>query len=303
MGKKKLKDQKFRRFNFSLYYFKTLAWFVIGSCLAAIGVQVFLVPNQFIDGGIVGLSIMAAHFFGQQYLPYFLIIFNIPFVILAYKHIGKHFVLQMISAVFIFSLSLAAIYNMPFWLKIPPLIFKGSDLEVIVLGGFIIGCGIGLIIRNGGSTDGTEILGIIINKKRGFSIGQVILFVNIFIFTAAGLSYKNWHTAFVSLMTYVVATKVMDMVIVGFEDTKSVTIITSMPKQLGKVLIDSLGIGLTYLNAEGGYTGEKKQLLYIVVERLLLSELKEIVSREDPQAFIAIENLHEVINGRNNKLH
>ena len=176
-------------------------------------------------------------------------------------------------------------------------------LVVFVLGGFIIGCGIGLIIRNGGSTDGTEILGIIINKKRGFSIGQVILFVNIFIFIAAGLSYKNWHTAFVSLMTYVVATKVMDMVIVGFEDTKSVTIITSMPKQLGKVLIDSLGIGLTYLNAEGGYTGEKKQLLYIVVERLLLSELKEIVSREDPQAFIAIENLHEVINGRNNKLH
>lgn len=95
----------------------------------------------------------------------------------------------------------------------------------------------------------------------------------------------------------------MDMVIVGLEDTKSVTIITNTPKKLGAILMETMGIGLTYIHAEGGYTGETKKLLYIIVERLRLSQLKEIVHQEDPSAFIAIENLHEVVNGKQTKGH
>jgi len=286
--------------RFGRYYLKTLFWFILGGFLAALGIEVFLVPNQLVDGGIVGLAIMASYLLGPSLLPFFLVIFNIPFVIIAYRFIGKHFVIQMFTAVIAFAISLSLFYWIPLWLGTEPLVFEGETLEIIVLGGFIIGCGAGLIIRYGGSTDGTEILGIIINRKRGFTVGQVILFVNIFVFALAGVVYQNWHSAFLSLMTYVVATKVIDMVIVGLDDTKSVMIISTKPKELGDILMESLGIGLTVMYGRGGYSGDAREILYIVVERLQLSELKEIVHREDPDAFIAIENLHEVINGRQN---
>ncbi|ROT59794.1 YitT family protein [Chlamydia trachomatis] len=286
----------FTKFSFPLYFSKTLSWFIIGGFLAACGVHMILAPNDLIDGGIVGLSMIAAHSFGHQFLPVFLVLFNLPFIILAYKRIGKYFVVQMITAVIIFSCWLWLIEVLPEWLGIQPFIFDGSEIETIVLGGVVLGAGGGLIIRHGGATDGTEILGIIVNKKRGYTVGQVILFVNFFIFSLGGIVYRNWHTAFMSLLTYAVAIKVMDMVILGFEDTKSVTIITSSPRKLGNILMETLGVGLTYLHAEGGFSGEPRSLLYIVVERLQLSQLKEIVHREDPSAFIAIENLHEVIN-------
>lgn len=286
--------------SFGKYYLKTLFWFILGGFLAALGIEVFLIPNELVDGGIVGISMMAAHLFGKPLLPYFLILFNLPFAVLAYKQIGKHFVIQMVTAVVAFALSLSAFYWVPIWLERAPFEFHGEAIEIIVLGGFIIGCGVGLIIRHGGSTDGTEILGILINRKRGFTIGQVILFVNIFIFALAGIIYQNWHSALMSLMTYVVATKVMDMVIVGFEDTKSVMIISGMPQHLANVLMEELGIGLTVMYGRGGYSGDAREIIYIVIERLQLAELKELIHREDPEAFIAIENLHEVINGRQN---
>src|ERR1700722_79147 len=190
----------YTQFRFGKYYLKTLFWFIIGAFLAALGIEVVLIPNQLIDGGIVGVSIMASHLFGKGLLPYFMILFNLPFVILAYKQIGRHFVIQMITAVCLLSIAMALFYWIPQWLNTAPLEFRGESLEVIVLGGFIIGAGAGLIIRHGGSTDGTEIMGIIINRKRGFTVGQVILFTNIFIFALAGLIYQNWHTAFMSLM-------------------------------------------------------------------------------------------------------
>lgn len=280
------------------YYFKTLFWFIIGGLLAALGVEVFLVPNQLVDGGVVGLAMMAAHLSKNSLLPLFLVLFNLPFVLLAYKQIGRRFVFQMLTAVIVFAFSISLFYWVPFWLGIKPFEFHGDSLEIIVLGGFIIGCGVGIIIRFGGSTDGTEILGIIINKKKGFTVGQVILFTNIFIFALAGIIYKNWHSAFISLMTYVVATKVIDSVIVGLEDTKSVTIISSEPKHLSQAMMDELGLSLTVMYGRGGYSGKEQEVLYVVVERLQLAELKALIHREDPQAFVAIENLHEVIGGR-----
>ncbi len=285
-------------FKFGKYYFKTLFWIILGSFLAALSIEVILIPNQLIDGGIVGISMMAAHLTKSQFLSFYLILFNIPFVFLAYRQIGKHFVIQMLTAVVMFAIFLALFFWVPNWFHIQHFIFQANDLEVIVLGGFILGFGVGLIIRNGASTDGTEIMGIIANRRLGFSVGQVILVTNIFIFAIAGIVYQNWHTAFLSLMTYVVATKVMDMVIVGFEDTKSVMIISTNPQHLADIIMEELGIGLTVMYGRGGYTGDTREILYIVVERLQLAELKELVHREDPEAFIAVENLHEVIHGR-----
>jgi len=289
-------------FRFGKYYFKTLFWFVIGTFLAAAGVEAILIPNALVDGGIVGLSMMSAHLFGRQFLPFFMILFNLPFVILAYKQIGKHFVIQMFTAVVLFAFFLFLFHWLPEALHTKAFEFHGDTLEVIVLGGFVLGCGVGLIIRYGGSTDGTEIMGILVNRKKGYTVGQVILFSNIFIFVLAGFVYRDWHTAILSLMTYVVATKVMDMVIVGFEDTKSVMIISTNPEHLSKILMAELGVGLTVMYGRGGFSGDAREILYIVVERLQLAELKEIIHREDPSAFVAVENLHEVINGRQSNL-
>jgi uncharacterized membrane-anchored protein YitT (DUF2179 family) len=289
-----------QNFSFSKYYLKTLIWTFIGAFLAAGAIDIILIPNNMIDGGVVGVAMMAAYLTSESLLPYFLILLNLPFLWIAYKHLGKHFVIQMITALVFFAVNLKLVQWIPhlFWPSMEPLGFYGSDIEVIILGGVVLGFGLGLIIRMGGSTDGTEIVGILVNKKQGYSVGQVILASNILIFVAAVFVYQNWHPAFMSLMTYIVATKIIDMVIVGLEDTKSAMIISSNPKHLADVLIHELGISLTVMYGRGGFSGDTREILYIVVERLQLAELKEIIQREDPTAFIAVQNLHEVLNGR-----
>lgn len=266
----------------------------LGSFLAALSIRVFLLPNQLIDGGVIGVSMICAQLIGEKYLSIFLILFNLPFIYLAYKHIRKTFVIQMMIAVGLFAGFLALLEALPS--------FDADPLEVIVIGGAILGAGVGLIIRNGGCTDGTEIMAILINRKKGFTVGQVVLFLNMFIFAAYGMIFLDWHIALRSLMTYIVAFKMIDIVIAGLEELKSVLIMTSQPKAISKIIIHELGLGLTFIKGRGGYTGEDRDLLFVIVERLDLAELKELVLREDPSAFMAIENLHEVAYGRQTKI-
>ncbi len=158
--------------------------------------------------------------------------------------------------------------------------------------------GLGLIIREGGCLDGTEILGIIINRRMGFTVGQVVLVCNIFVFGAAGLVFQDWHPPLMSLITYIVVIKIMDTVIVGLDETKSVLIISSKSKAIADAIIHELGLGLTIMYGRGGFSGDEREILYVIAERLQLAELKDLILREDPSAFIAIENLHEVANGK-----
>jgi uncharacterized membrane-anchored protein YitT (DUF2179 family) len=275
-------------------YFINTCWMAFGAFLAALSIRVFLLPNELIDGGVIGLSMICARLIGGEYLSLFLILFNLPFIYLAYAHIRRTFVIQMMIAVSLFAGFLAILETLP--------AFDADPLEVIVIGGAILGAGVGLIIRNGGCTDGTEIMAILINRKKGFTVGQVVLFLNIFIFAAYGLIFLDWHIALRSLMTYIVAFKMIDIVIAGLEELKSVLIMTSQPKAISKIIIHELGLGLTFIKGKGGYTGEDKDLLFVIVERLDLAELKELVLREDPSAFMAIENLHEIAYGRQTKI-
>ncbi len=269
-------------------------WMTLGAFLAAVSIRVFLYPNKLIDGGIIGVSLIYARLFGDTLLSVVLIILNLPFIYLAYRHIRKTFVIQMLVAVLLFAIFLSALE------KVPP--FYGDMLEIIVIGGAILGIGVGLIIRNGGCLDGTEILAIIINRKKGFTVGQVVLFINFFIFAAYGLIFKDWHIAFGSLMTYIVAFKMLDLVIVGLDELKTMTIITSKPKELSEVIMHELGLGLTIMYGRGGYTGDAREILFVIVERLDLADLKELVQRVDSGAFMSIQNLHEVVYGSQAKL-
>lgn len=270
-----------------LYFFMAF-----GAFLAAFAVQVFLIPNRLIDGGTVGLSMILGNQTKVSLIPLYLIIINLPFVILAYRTIGKAFVIHMIFAVIVFALSMTLIHNFLPWQ------FKGESLEVVVIGGAILGIGFGLIIRYGGCTDGTEILGIIINKRTGFTVGQVVLVCNIFIFGLAGVIFQDWHPPLLSLITYMVVIKVMDSVIVGLDEIKSVMIISTKSKEIADAIIHELGLGLTIMYGRGGFSGDEREILYVIAERLQLADLKELVHLQDPQAFVAIENLHEVAYGR-----
>jgi uncharacterized membrane-anchored protein YitT (DUF2179 family) len=277
-----------------LHYATSFTGMAVGAFFAALALRIFLIPNELIDGGVLGISMILARLSDHSYLSLFLLVLNLPFIYLAYRYIRRSFVIHMLVAILLFAFFLAVLNYLPS--------FEADPLEAIVIGGAMLGAGAGLIIRYGGCTDGTEILAILINRKKGFTVGQVILFINIFIFAAYGWIFENWHTALRSLMTYIVAFKMMDIVIAGLEELKSVLIMCAKPDKLSKIITHELGLGLTFIKGKGGYSGEDRDILFIIVERLDLAELKEIVLREDPTAFIAIENLHEVAYGRTAKV-
>ena len=265
-------------------------WIAVGAFLAAFAIQIFLLPNKLIDGGTIGVALILAKVFGAQYLPYLLVVLNLPFIYLAYKHIRRTFVIHMSVAVILFAVFLLVLEKVP--------AFEADLIEVIVVGGALLGIGAGLVIRSGGCVDGTEILAIIINKKRGYTVGQVIMFINVFVFGAYGFVTLDWHIALQSMITYVVAFKMIDLMITGLDELKSVLIISAKPTELADVIMKELGLSLTLMHGRGAFSGNQKEILFIIMERLDLSELKEIVQREDPLAFIAIQNLSEVAHGK-----
>lgn len=260
----------------------------VGAVLAAIGLEIFLVPNQIIDGGVIGISIMASHV-TQLPLSLFIVVLNLPFLYLGYMQIGKTFTISTLFSV----LSLA------YWLSVfHPIPELTNDLFLAaVFGGIIVGIGVGLIIRNGGSLDGTEIVAILIDKRSGFSVGEIIMFFNLFILGSAGLIY-SWDKAMYSLVAYFVAFKVIDLTIEGLDETKGVMIVSDNPDEIADALMARLGRGVTVLHGEGGYTGSPKKVLYSVVTRLEIAKLKSIVSEKDENAFVTINEVHEVMGGR-----
>jgi uncharacterized membrane-anchored protein YitT (DUF2179 family) len=146
----------------------------IGAFFAAAALQIFLVPNDLIDGGIIGISLILGRLTSFNYLPFYILLLNLPFIYLAYRHIRRTFVAYMAVATLIFILFL-------YLLHISQISFDADSLEAIVIGGAMLGAGAGMIIRHGGCTDGTEILAILINRKKGYTVGQVVLFINLFI--------------------------------------------------------------------------------------------------------------------------
>ena len=278
-------------------YWKILPWLAIGAFIAASSITQILLPNNVIDGGVTGIAMVLAHLLGQEWLPYFVLALNIPCIIVAYKNFGRAFLIYMITGILLFSFFIFLLEG-PLHGRLP--VFTGDSLEVVVLGGIVLGLGIGLIIRKGGCSDGSEIIAIIINRTKGYTIGQVVVFLNLFVFLAAGYIYGEWNTSVRSFITYMVTYKTMDFVIVGLDEIKSTLIVSSKPKEITDTVVHELGLGLTILYGRGGYAGDDREILLVIVDRLQLAELKDIVLNIDPSAFIAVENLHEVVYGRQN---
>lgn len=254
-----------------------------GAFIAGFALEGFLIPNNMIDGGIVGISIMLSYI-TKANLGLLILCINVPFIFLALKKLGKLFVVQTLYAIAMLGLSVNIFKN-----------HHATDdiLLATVFGGVVLGIGVGIVLRNNAAMDGTEILSIRLAKKFGFSIGEIIMFFNIFIYTAAGFLF-GWDKAMYSVLVYFICYKVIDIVLEGLNESKSVTIISEKSEDLGTNIMQKLDIGITYLKGRGGYTGLEKDIIYCVVSRLEMAKLKELIKSVDPMAFIAVESVHEV---------
>lgn len=255
----------------------------IGAFIAGFSLESFLIPNNMIDGGITGISIMLSYI-TKANLGWFLICINIPFIFLAVKKLGKMFVAETIFGI----MMLACSVN----------IFKhhaATDdlLLATVFGGLVLGIGVGLVLRNNAALDGTEVLSIRLAKRFGFSVGEIIMFLNIFIYVSSGFLF-GWDRAMYSILAYFITYKVIDIVLEGIDESKSVNIISDKATEIGEKIMKNLDVGITYISARGGYSGAEKTIIYCIISRLEISKLKELVKAIDRNAFIAVENVHEV---------
>jgi uncharacterized membrane-anchored protein YitT (DUF2179 family) len=260
----------------------------LGAALVSVGLEIFLIPNNIIDGGIVGISIISSYL-SKVPIGIFLFLFNLPFLFIGYKQIGKTFALSTLFAVVVMSIGTTLLH------PVAPL--TNEPLLASVFGGIILGIGVGIVIRFGGSLDGTEIIAILFNKRTPFSVGEVVMFFNLFILSSAGFIF-GWDRAMYSLIAYFIAFKMIDVTIEGFDESKSVWIISDSYRDIGDALMDRLGRGVTYLEGEGAFTGNNKKVIFCVITRLEEAKLKSIVQELDPVAFLAIGNIHDVKGGR-----
>lgn len=268
--------------------FQRILLITLGASLMAVGLEIFLVPNNVIDGGITGISIMLSYITGWK-LGVFLFILNIPFFFIGYKQIGKTFALSTLYGIIILSIGTTLLHPVP--------AFTQDILLATVFGGIVLGIGVGLVIRYGGSLDGTEILAILFNNKLPFSVGEIIMFFNLFILGCAGFVF-SWDRAMYSLIAYFVAYKTIDITITGLDESKSVWIISDNSRQIGDAIMNRLGRGVTYINGEGAYSGDDKKVIFCVINRLEEAKLKEIVTENDDSAFLAVADIAEVRGGR-----
>ena len=266
------------------------AGITLGCLIASCSINLFLVPSHLLTGGATGIAIIFYYLAG---LPIGIqtLLYNIPLLLASWKLMGRKYTVDIIIGTVIFSLCLDATKFLNAYLPVDDLMLAA------IFGGIITGTGVGLIIRNGGSLDGTEIIAIICDKKTSFSVGEVVMFFNLFILGTAGFVF-GWDKAMYSLVAYFVISKMIDIVIKGLDESYAVMIVSDHNEEIADALMHRLGRGVTYLHGHGGYTGEYKQVLYCVVTRLEVEKLKLIALEKDDSAFVTINPVHDIVGGR-----
>ncbi len=256
----------------------------VGAVIAAFAIEEFLVPCTILDGGVVGISIMINNL-TKFPLSMLTVIFNIPFLIIGTRKMGKMFIVKSAFGMALFSLFLEVFAKMKDVTE--------DYLLAVCFGGVILGIGVGLVIRFGGCLDGTETVAILLNKKFKLPVGQTVLIFNIIIFIIAGCIF-GFDRAMYSLLTYFITSKVLDIVESGLEQTKAAMIITNDSKEISEQIYRRLGRTVTIMEGEGLVSG-KKIVLYCVLTRFEIHELKDIIKNVDSSAFIAISDVSEII--------
>jgi uncharacterized membrane-anchored protein YitT (DUF2179 family) len=265
-----------------------LLWLIqllAGSFLMAASVNLFLLPQKLAEGGVVGVGIILHHTLA---VPVWLtvIALNVPIVALGIRVKGWSLLTRTVIGVAAFSgfLALTSGYEA----------FTAEKTLAIVYGGVLMGVGLGLVLRSGGTTGGTDILAIIGQQKFGLSVGTMVMLIDGFVLLAAGFAF-SLEAALWSAITLVISSRVVDLVQEGLYAAKGVTIITAEPKVVARKIMAEVERGCTILSGVGAYTGEPRSLLYVVVQRGELSHVKRIVYGLDPRAFVVVADVHEVL--------
>lgn len=261
----------------------------IGASMAAVALELFLVPNNIIDGGVIGISLLINHLSGINFGILVLII-NIPFLIAGYRRVGKELLFSSLFSIITLSLMEGFLQRFN--------TITDEPLLATVFGGLLLGAGVGIVIRNTGALDGTEILGILVTKNMPFSVGEFVMFINIFIFGWAGF-VLGWEQAMLSILTYYIASKTIDAVGQGIlNETKAVIIVSKNPDGIAEEIGNQLKRGVTIFYGKNNYKDTDTEVLYVVVARLEVAKLKSIVHHIDPKAFTTIMDAQEVHGGR-----
>ncbi|UII78130.1 YitT family protein [Flagellimonas sp. CMM7] len=269
---------------------KDLFFILTGIFSAAFGLESFLLPNRFIDGGATGISLLVTEVTSVP-LWVLIILVNIPFLFLGYRVLGKQFTIKAILA--ILGLALVLVF-----IQFPEV--TQDKLLVAVFGGFFLGAGIGLSIRGGSVLDGTEVLAIFLSRKLGTKIGDIIILINILIFLAAAY-LLSIEAALYSMLTYLAASRTLDFVLDGIEEYTGVTIISEKSEEIRVMITEKLGRGLTIYKASGGY-GKKGQhneydVVYTVVTRLEIRKLNIELNKIDANAFVVMNSINDTKGG------
>lgn len=266
--------------RFLLKYFMV----TLGILLDAIALELFLVPNSVLDGGLTGISLMIQYKTGWP-LGLIVSVFNLPFIFLGLRQVGKRFAAAYTYALVVFTLFTQLFHH------VAPV--TENELLSVAFGGFLLGAGVGLVLRGGACIDGTELVALMISRKSNISTGTVILVFNLIIFTVASFLF-GVDRALLSLLTYYIASRIIDKVEEGLDTAKQVIIITDDAEPVADAIYKRLGRTVTISSARGLVSGQK-EMLYVVITRLELPELREIVEELDESAFITISDVNEII--------
>ena len=256
----------------------------LGAAIAAFAIEEFLVPCKILDGGVVGISIILNHLTNIR-LSLLTFGLNIPFLIVGYRVLGKEFFIKAGYSMVAFSIFLEVFAPMGDITR--------DSLLAVCFGGIILGIGVGMVISFGGCLDGTETVAILLNRKTDFPVGRTVLFFNIVIYSVAGLLF-GFDRAMYSLLTYYITSKVLDFIDNGMNQAKAAMIITNDGEKIADMIYKKMGRTVTILEGAGLISG-KKDVLYCVLNRLEVYELKKLINEADTSAFIAINEVSEII--------
>jgi uncharacterized membrane-anchored protein YitT (DUF2179 family) len=263
----------------------------LGVAAAAFGLKSFLLPNDFLDGGVVGISLLV-NVLTDIDLSYLIILINLPFIIIAYTQVSKIFAVKTLVAIVVLAVILAIV-------QFPTI--TNDKLLIAFFGGFFLGLGIGLSIRGGSVIDGTEVLAIYTSRKTALTVGDIILMLNIAIFSVAAYLI-NMETALYAILTYLVASKTVDFVVHGIEEYISVMIVSERSEEIKKAIIQNMGRGVTVLQGKGGFGKrghheENYDVIFSVITRLELQKLKTEIAKIDENAFVVENSVSDIRGG------
>lgn len=273
----KVKTQKAKRVT-------SFIMLTFGSILAAFALETFLIPNTILDGGVTGISIILSKLTAFP-VGLLVLILNIPFVYIGYKNLGQDFLIRAIYSMILFSGSLSIFQHID--------AITNQMLLATVYGGILLGVGVGIVIHFGGCVDGTESVALVISKKTTLSVGQVVLLFNLVIYSAAGIIF-GVDRAMYSLLTYFITFKTIDFVAEGFEQLKAALIVTEKGTDMAKEIYKRLGRTVTTIRGKGLISGDK-EVMYCVLTRIEIYELRHIAEEMDESAFITILDVSDII--------